>query len=121
MCRICQYISDSQKDIEKLLIYFEEEQQELLLEQQQIIDPLVELLFYIYPRKEKLLNNFLVISTRRSKKLPIELIVIIKNYLLEDLKEINREILLNKKFISQRKLVLKTLEEFLSVSLCQQQ
>ena|SRR5215208_1489132 len=121
MCRICKYISDSQEDIRKLLVYFEEEQQELLLEQQQIINSLVELLSYIYPRKEIILNTFLVISTRRSKKLPIELIVIIKEYLLEDLKEINRDILLNQKFISRRKLVLKTLEDFLSESLCQQQ
>src|SRR5215208_4899358 len=121
MCRICEYIFNSKKDIKELLVYFEEEQQELLLKQQQIINSLVELLSYIYPRKEIILNTFLVISTRRSKKLPIELIIIIKEYLLKDLKKINREILLNKKFIFRRKLVLKTLEDFFSESLCQQQ
>ena len=121
MCRICSHISDSIKDIEKLLVFFEEEQQELQLEQQQIINSLVELLSYIYPRKEILLDTLPVISVRRSKRLPLELIIIIKNNLLEDFKDINREILLNKSFIARRKGVIETLGTFLSGILCQQQ
>src|SRR5687767_3676662 len=120
MCRVCKYIFDSKRDTVKGLNYLEDCHKELLLKQQQIIDSLVEILSYIYPRKEIILNYFRVVSYRRSKRLPTELIVVIKDNLLFDLKEINQEILLNKSFINKRKGVLKTLEDFLPESLCQE-
>lgn len=110
MCRICLYISAKKDNLKEILDCFEEHHRDLLSQQKNILNPLVELLSHIYPRKE----------TISYSKLPLELIVIIKNYLLSDLKEVNREILINKSYINNRKSILKTLEEFYPESLCQQ-
>lgn len=103
MCRICQHLEKSKKQIKEKVNILQRREKELISYFQQELDSLVGIL--------------LLLNLTKNIILPPELLLIIKEFTKEDIKEIARELDKARSYIKVYSKVLGNLEDFLP-SIC---
>ena len=89
MCRVCEYIERAKRITTKEIQNLEHCQSELLTQQQNILDPLIEIISYIYPKDISTTTSFGIKkgTLRQRSSILTEIILLIKENLQKDLKK----------------------------------